>query len=203
MDLKKLFSLYRPVQRLGPTHWPTGLWQNLYHVVVQTEVTHLCNASRMSAAGVLTDRGSLFQIQLSSMDDHRVAQKKENQINDGHHPEIRLLCETRKVSIHPCVRFYQKSTSILTDCSPPDRVIFNTNLVKIFNSEYKRFLELHSKVSTKSSITDMVVIDWKFSNMDSNNNHMLDKNEYRELKRLIKKVCRGTNVKLLKDNSNF
>lgn len=32
------------------------------------------------------------------------------------------------------------------------------------------------------------VLDWKFTELDVNNNQMLDKNEYRELKKLVKRV---------------
>lgn len=32
------------------------------------------------------------------------------------------------------------------------------------------------------------VLDWKFNSLDVNSNRLLDKHEYRELKRLVRKV---------------
>ena len=75
-------------------------------------------------------------------------------------------------------------------CSRVDRITFNTNLLKLFQSEHFRFISQQFMSNTPTSITEKMVLDWKFSSMDVNKNHMLDKNEYRELKRLIKKVVK-------------
>lgn len=58
----------------------------------------------------------------------------------------------------------------------------------MFHSEHTRYNPQNNQMKFRSTITDKVVLDWKFSLLDINQNHMLDKNEYRELKRLAKKV---------------
>lgn len=74
------------------------------------------------------------------------------------------------------------------DCSRRvDRILFNTNLIKMLQSEYLRFLNTNPR---QNPITDKVILDWKFSVLDTNNNSILDKNEYRELKRIVKKVSK-------------
>lgn len=76
-------------------------------------------------------------------------------------------------------------------CNQVDQTIFNTNLIKVFQSEYNRYQSQHMQTSLPTTITnDKVVLDWKFSALDTNNNNMLDKNEYRDLKRLAKKVVK-------------
>ena len=75
-------------------------------------------------------------------------------------------------------------------CSRADRFLFNTNLVNEFHSEYNRY-EFHktsSQLHNPSVHNDNTVLEWKFSAMDLNKNNMLDRQEYRELKRLVKKV---------------
>lgn len=72
-------------------------------------------------------------------------------------------------------------------CSKADRVAFNTNLIKMFYTEYLRY---HSSQQIPTMINDKIVLDWKFSHLDLNKNHMLDKIEYRELKRIVKKAVK-------------
>ena len=71
-------------------------------------------------------------------------------------------------------------------CTRIDQVQFNTNLIKVFLTEHSRHQNNQPAVFTPTS--DKVVLDWKFTMLDTNGNHMLDKIEYRELKRLVKKV---------------
>lgn len=71
-------------------------------------------------------------------------------------------------------------------CTRSDQGQFNTNLIKVFQSEHTRYN--HGTRDASPSSTDKDVLDWKFSMLDTNGNHMLDKSEYRELKRLVKKV---------------
>lgn len=74
----------------------------------------------------------------------------------------------------------------IAGCSRMDRAEFNRNLLKLFENEHIR---VHHHQSAKSAgLTEKSVLDWKFGSIDGNKNGMLDKNEYRELKRLIKKV---------------
>lgn len=75
-------------------------------------------------------------------------------------------------------------------CTRSDQGQFNTNLIKVFHTEHNRFLAQNKHLSPGTSVTDKIVLDWKFTVLDTNANHLLDKIEYRELKRLVKKVSR-------------
>ncbi|XP_035786614.1 SPARC-related modular calcium-binding protein 2-like isoform X1 [Anopheles albimanus] len=71
-------------------------------------------------------------------------------------------------------------------CSGLDRAVFNTNLLKLFQNEHVR---VHQHNLT-GPINERTVLDWKFTMMDLNGNSLLDKTEYRAMKRLIKKVVK-------------
>ncbi|XP_035912205.1 SPARC-related modular calcium-binding protein 2 isoform X2 [Anopheles stephensi] len=71
-------------------------------------------------------------------------------------------------------------------CSGLDRAVFNTNLLKLFQNEHVR---VHQHNLT-GPINEKAVLDWKFAVMDLNGNNLLDKTEYRTMKRLIKKVVK-------------
>uniref|UniRef100_A0AAG5D5G3 SPARC-related modular calcium-binding protein 2 n=1 Tax=Anopheles atroparvus TaxID=41427 RepID=A0AAG5D5G3_ANOAO len=71
-------------------------------------------------------------------------------------------------------------------CSGIDRAVFNTNLLKLFQNEHVR---VHQHNLT-GPINEKTVLDWKFAVMDLNGNDLLDKTEYRTMKRLIKKVVK-------------
>lgn len=73
-------------------------------------------------------------------------------------------------------------------CTRSDQGQFNTNLIKVFHTEHNRYLAQNKHLSPGTSVTDKIVLDWKFTVLDTNGNHLLDKIEYRELKRLVKKV---------------
>ena len=76
-------------------------------------------------------------------------------------------------------------------CTQDDRSLFNSNLIGLFQSEYLRLgstLSKSRKADTYLPPDETEVLDWKFTNLDVNNNQMLDKNEYRELKKLVKRV---------------
>lgn len=66
-------------------------------------------------------------------------------------------------------------------CSPNDRVLFNTNLIKVFHTEY-------SRSRSQTAISDIQVVEWKYKLLDGNKNSILEKNEYRELKKIAKSV---------------
>ncbi|KAK9759046.1 Secreted protein acidic and rich in cysteine Ca binding region [Popillia japonica] len=72
-------------------------------------------------------------------------------------------------------------------CKREDKAKFNINLVKIFQTEFMRENELSSppegNLFTK-------VLDWKFQQMDKNNDNMLDKDEYKDLKKIVKKAVK-------------
>uniref|UniRef100_T1PL21 Secreted protein acidic and rich in cysteine Ca binding region n=1 Tax=Musca domestica TaxID=7370 RepID=T1PL21_MUSDO len=88
-------------------------------------------------------------------------------------------------------------------CTQEDRATFNSHLIRVFQSEYIRSKstqyqrEMASGSRSKTSPLDTFnppseteVMDWKFSNLDVNRNQMLDKNEYRELKKLVKRAVK-------------
>ncbi|XP_011292714.1 SPARC-related modular calcium-binding protein 2 isoform X2 [Musca domestica] len=88
-------------------------------------------------------------------------------------------------------------------CTQEDRATFNSHLIRVFQSEYIRSKstqyqrEMASGSRSKASSLDTFnppseteVMDWKFSNLDVNRNQMLDKNEYRELKKLVKRAVK-------------
>ncbi|XP_025832447.1 SPARC-related modular calcium-binding protein 1 isoform X2 [Agrilus planipennis] len=71
------------------------------------------------------------------------------------------------------------------NCKREDKALFNNNLIKIFHTEYSR---------TTSAIlgpeADKLVLDWKFKYLDVDNNNILDKTEYRDLKKIVKKAVK-------------
>ncbi|XP_017777976.1 PREDICTED: SPARC-related modular calcium-binding protein 2 [Nicrophorus vespilloides] len=70
-------------------------------------------------------------------------------------------------------------------CSLEDKALFNSNLIHIFTTEWMRNTE-----QPKSAATDAKVLEWKFDNMNLDKNEHLDRNEYKDLKRLVKKVVK-------------
>ncbi|XP_021695722.1 SPARC-related modular calcium-binding protein 2 isoform X2 [Aedes aegypti] len=75
-------------------------------------------------------------------------------------------------------------------CSRMDRAVFNRNLLKLFENEHIRVQQNVKGGLTAASVSEKTVLDWKFASIDGNRNGVLDKTEYRELKRLIKKVVK-------------
>lgn len=78
-------------------------------------------------------------------------------------------------------------------CGQSDRTTFNENLLKIFLSEYNR-LPSHGVTTAKAlSLLDSQekrAIEWKFTELDRNGDHDLDKKELQALRRMLKKVVR-------------
>ncbi|XP_050093490.1 SPARC-related modular calcium-binding protein 2 isoform X2 [Anopheles aquasalis] len=91
---------------------------------------------------------------------------------------IRAQCSGHHVSF--------KHRGSCKGCSGLDRAVFNTNLLKLFQNEHVR---VHQHNLT-GPINERTVLDWKFNMMDLNGNSLLDKTEYRAMKRLIKKVVK-------------
>nr|XP_029726240.1 SPARC-related modular calcium-binding protein 2 isoform X2 [Aedes albopictus] len=77
-------------------------------------------------------------------------------------------------------------------CSRMDRAVFNRNLLKLFENEHSRVQPAQNVKGglTATTVSEKTVLDWKFASIDGNRNGVLDKTEYRELKRLIKKVVK-------------
>ncbi|XP_065226398.1 SPARC-related modular calcium-binding protein 2 isoform X2 [Planococcus citri] len=79
-------------------------------------------------------------------------------------------------------------------CDPIDRGIFTKNLVRIFKTEYNRevsSVRLFSAPDNETGLSlDAKAVGWKFSKLDKDRNHTLTKNEYKDLRKLVKKVVR-------------
>lgn len=67
-------------------------------------------------------------------------------------------------------------------CRRNDYKTFNSNLLNVFYGEYSR---AHP---TEQMITDKMVLDWKFNQMDTNKDDTIHKLEFREMRRLVRKV---------------
>lgn len=73
-------------------------------------------------------------------------------------------------------------------CKQHDKAVFNNNLIKIFYTEWSRDNNVdHVKMSNES---DRTVLFWKFDHMDVNKNGVLDKFEYKDLQKIVKKAVR-------------
>lgn len=68
-------------------------------------------------------------------------------------------------------------------CTPIDRVGFNTDLVGIFHTEYSK-----SKASRNRELSDNQIIEWKFTQLDLNRNHILENSEFQNLRKIARKV---------------
>ncbi|XP_075169937.1 SPARC related modular calcium binding-like protein magu isoform X2 [Haematobia irritans] len=84
-------------------------------------------------------------------------------------------------------------------CAQEDRAIFNSHLIQVFISEYIRSTTAQYQregrlnqvpLEVLPSPNDVVILNWKFSHLDVNHNQMLDKSEYRELKKLVKRAVK-------------
>lgn len=66
-------------------------------------------------------------------------------------------------------------------CNKTDRMQFNSQLIEEFRSEQQRSGQL-------AGSSDAAVLEWKFNQLDTNANQVLDRQEVRELKKLVKRV---------------
>ncbi|XP_044760802.1 SPARC-related modular calcium-binding protein 1 isoform X1 [Coccinella septempunctata] len=69
-------------------------------------------------------------------------------------------------------------------CKLADKSNFNGNLIGMFLMEWQRDKQ------TSGSANDTVVIEWKFTDLDANSDGVLDKTEYKDLKRMVKKAVK-------------
>lgn len=89
------------------------------------------------------------------------------------------------------------------NCRRNDQRLFNSNLLKEFYSEYSRVHPLEKILS------DKIVLDWKFSQLDANKDDKIHKLEFREMRRLVRKVVKDTkhqiftNLKQFGEMNNF
>ncbi|XP_062129928.1 uncharacterized protein LOC133841446 isoform X3 [Drosophila sulfurigaster albostrigata] len=68
-------------------------------------------------------------------------------------------------------------------CSKTDRMAFNNHLIEVFRSEMLRIGKL-------TAASDAAVLDWKFTQLDGSRNQLLDRQEVRELKKLLKRAVK-------------
>ncbi|XP_017839067.1 SPARC-related modular calcium-binding protein 1 isoform X2 [Drosophila busckii] len=68
-------------------------------------------------------------------------------------------------------------------CSRADRLAFNQHLIELFRAESVRS-------SRATGQADAAVLDWKFAQLDANGNQLLDRQEVRELKKLVKRAVK-------------
>ncbi|KAM8712866.1 hypothetical protein ACLKA7_013231 [Drosophila subpalustris] len=68
-------------------------------------------------------------------------------------------------------------------CSKADRMAFNNHLIDVFRSELVRSGQI-------AGASDAAVLDWKFAQLDANGNQLLDRQEVRELKKLVKRAVK-------------
>lgn len=69
-------------------------------------------------------------------------------------------------------------------CSKTDRQAFNSHLIELLRSEHVR----SGQTLPAGGLSDAALLDWKFAQMDGNANQLLDRQEVRELKKLVKRV---------------
>ncbi|XP_017120281.1 SPARC-related modular calcium-binding protein 1 isoform X1 [Drosophila elegans] len=65
-------------------------------------------------------------------------------------------------------------------CSKSDRQMFNTNLMRMIRNEAQSFFR-------QPSLSDSHILEWKFSKLDTNGNKLLDRQEVRELKKVLRR----------------
>ncbi|KAK2193244.1 hypothetical protein NP493_16g05015 [Ridgeia piscesae] len=89
-------------------------------------------------------------------------------------------------------------------CGQTDKATFNNNLIKLFSQEYARIpkptppqhpgapkdLPVTSGSDELLDTPEKRVIEWKFSQLDVDNNNVLTRAEIRSLRRMLKKIVR-------------
>ncbi|CAG9841123.1 unnamed protein product [Diabrotica balteata] len=64
-------------------------------------------------------------------------------------------------------------------CRRPDKSMLNNNLIDSFHTEFTR--------DSGRNDSDNFVITWKFQTLDQNSDHILDRFEYRDLRKVVRK----------------
>ncbi|XP_059617873.1 SPARC-related modular calcium-binding protein 1 isoform X2 [Phlebotomus argentipes] len=75
-------------------------------------------------------------------------------------------------------------------CTKIDKAQFNANLIKMFHNEFQRYKKNQQGSEDLPGVSDNMVLEWKFIGLDRNRNNILDKGEFRELKKLVKKIVK-------------
>ncbi|CAG2063276.1 unnamed protein product, partial [Timema podura] len=79
--------------------------------------------------------------------------------------------------------------SLITECERINKAQFNTNLIKMFKTEYNR---KSPPPSTEDMQVDLerAVLNWKFSSLDLNGDDYLSSVEYKDLSRMVRKAVK-------------
>lgn len=81
-----------------------------------------------------------------------------------------------------------KPKRVTKPCRRADKAQFNTHLIKNIHTEWSR--DHHPLGVNPGTDLDRIVLEWKFNKMDEDKNGNLDKNEYRTLRRIVKKAVK-------------
>ncbi|XP_039287273.1 SPARC-related modular calcium-binding protein 1 [Nilaparvata lugens] len=76
-----------------------------------------------------------------------------------------------------------RGRKMMKDCSRVDRSAFVTNLVRIFSTDYQ-------KDNPDGEASEEIVLDWKFGQLDVDRSGFLSRDEYAEVRRLVRRVAR-------------
>lgn len=101
-------------------------------------------------------------------------------------PNVKPRCNRKKKTTKR--RSSSRSRKSRKVCKRADRALFNSNLIKIFHTEYVRSNGAASSVNNADA--DRSVLEWQFKRLDHNHNNVLDKTEYRDLRKIVKKAVK-------------
>ncbi|XP_046443078.1 SPARC-related modular calcium-binding protein 2-like isoform X3 [Daphnia pulex] len=80
-------------------------------------------------------------------------------------------------------------------CTPGDKAAFNGHLIRLFTTEFNRLptTPIPSTTAQTDGVTETAerrVMEWKFDQLDKNNDGQLIRREFRVLRRLVRKVVK-------------
>lgn len=90
-----------------------------------------------------------------------------------------LLIYPEAVTFQSCV-IKANLTCLVTACSSGDREMFNENLLGMFAKE--------ARLTQTYNVSHPAAAQWKFRQLDRDTDQTLDSGEYRDLKRLVKRL---------------
>lgn len=100
-------------------------------------------------------------------------------------PNTKPRCRRKKKTTRR--RSSTRSRKSRRGCKRADKALFNNNLIKIFHTEYVRENGISA---AHNSDVDKVVLEWEFKRLDRDHNDLLDKSEYRDLRKIVKKAVK-------------
>lgn len=101
-------------------------------------------------------------------------------------PNAKPRCRRKKKTTRR--RSSSRSRKPRRGCKRADKVLFNNNLIKIFHTEYIR--ENGATLPVNGPDADTTVLEWEFKRLDHDHNNVLDKTEYRDLRKIVKKAVK-------------